>query len=326
MRRRDRLLRPIRTIAAWGALSLLLAPGRAEASDDEELDVARGLLDGAQYAEAAARFQRMLEPGAGPCPKASGLTAEGCRLTDSGVIQRARGLYTIALHALNRPNEAKEQFKLLLRDNPTFTPSPALYPPKVILLFTEAKSEIEAELTAATIAAQKKKAEAEAARKKYEAWLLEIEKIAATETVVSERSRWIAAIPFGVGQFQNEAWALGALFLSVESLALTGTVTTAVLQDQYVECGRVAECATDHEQLNQQLSTIRVVNYVSLGVLGAAIITGIIEAEVNFEPVKITTKKRKLPEKPQLPPPVSAGLTGVPLAPEALGLGVTLRF
>jgi len=309
-------------------------PAVARASDDDEYEMARGMVDAAQYPEAAARFARMLDPAASPCAKTAGPSAEGCRLTDAAVIQRARGLFAVALHAVNKPNESKDQFKQLLRENPTFSPSPALYPPKVIVLFTEAKKEIEVELTAATILLQKKKAADDEARKKYEAWQEDMERLAASETVITSRSRWVAAIPFGVGQFQNDDIGLGVLFMSIQGLAATGGIVTAAIHasdtacattPEKVECGELQP--TEYEfRTNDKLMTLKIVNIVSFSVLCAAAIVGIIEAETSFDAEVKTVRKRKLPPRPPKPAPPTIGLSGVPDAPDAMGLGLTLSF
>lgn len=307
----------------------------AYGSDDDEYEMARGLVDAAQYAEAAARFGKMLDPAVAPCGKGPGPSAEGCRLSDAAVIQRSRGLFAVALHALNKPNAAKDQFKQLLRETPTFSPSPALFPPKVIVLFTEAKREIEVELTAATVAAQKKKAAEDAARKKYEAWQEDMVKLAETETVVTVRSRWIAAIPFGVGQFQNDNVGLGILFMSLEGLAATGGAVTSGLHAHYTACGTHPETegcgedeitATNSGDVLDRLNNLKIANIVSFSVLAAAMIAGIVEAEASFVPEVKTVRKRQLPPKPPKPPPPAIGLTGVPDAPDALGLGVIVAF
>jgi hypothetical protein len=332
-----------RWLAAVGLFASLLArPAVAHASDEDEYEMARGLVDAAQYAEAAARFGKMLDPAAAPCSKAPGPSAEGCRVSDAAVIQRARGLFAVALHALNKPNAAKDQFKQLLRQTPTFSPSPALYPPKVIVLFTEAKQEIEAELTAATIAAQKKKAAEEEARRKYEAWQESVEKLAATETVVSLRSRWIAAIPFGVGQFQNDDIGLGIFFMSLEGAAATGAIVTSAMHANFAACpmppetgvcGWTPDATTSDDakaeyatQLEGKLTNLKIANIVSFSVLAAAMIAGVIEAQASFEPAVTSVRPRKLPPKPPKPPPAMVSITGVPGAPDATGLGINVAF
>jgi hypothetical protein len=141
----------VRTIASLAITSLVaLAASEARAGDTEELDFGKSLIDGAQYDEAVTRFARLLDPRREACPPVPQLSTDGCRLTDESAMWRARSYYGLALALLDRKGEAKLAFKELLKQNPTFMPSPAIFPQKTIDLFLEAKSEIERDLTATT--------------------------------------------------------------------------------------------------------------------------------------------------------------------------------
>ncbi len=48
--------------------------------------------------------------------------------------------------------------------------------------------------------------------------LVQLEKLASREVVVEKHERWIAAVPFGVGQFQNRDNSLGWFFFGSELL------------------------------------------------------------------------------------------------------------
>lgn len=298
----------------------------ARAGEEQEVDLASRHIDEFAYDKAAARLERMLDPQAPACAKTPELSPAGCRLTERGPIRRARGLYTIALYNLKRPNDAKAQFRQLLLDDPTFTPSPAEYSPEVIRLFTEAKKDVEDEITARTIELQKKQKAYEEAVKDYDAWIDETEKLARTESVVVERSRFIAAVPFGVGQFQNDNVGLGILFLSLETGFLGTSVVTGIMYEDLV--GRSIESEADATQTNQQLETLRIVNIASVSLLAATVIAGIIEAEVSFEDSVPKTRVRPLRKRPPkpVPPPTRVGIGGVPDAPDAVGVGVTIQF
>ena len=124
-------------------------PRAARAGDEQELELARGRLDAGLYAEASARFARLLDLEAAPCPSTPELTSEGCRLSDPAIVQKARAYFAIALVAQDRRKEAAEQIEHVLRDNPQFTPSPAIYPQSVIELFYEVRAELAQELAEA---------------------------------------------------------------------------------------------------------------------------------------------------------------------------------
>lgn len=315
------------------AFAFALAPGEVRASEEQEIEAALRAIDELGYEKAAARFEKMLDPDAAACPKSLELTPAGCRITEPVLQRRARGLYTIALHGLKRPNDAKQQFKQLLLNDPTFTPSPAEYPPEVIRLFTEAKKEVEDHITARTVAAQKKQKDYESSVKAYDAWVDETEKVARTETVIVERSRLIASVPFGVGQFQNDSVALGVVFLSLELGFLTTSLVTTGLQNELMQTaicvsGAGTNCGPySTESAVDTHKTLQIVNITSLALMGATMIAGIIEAQVSFEGESPRTRARPLGPRPPKPIPPKVGVTGVPNAPsDTVGVGVTVRF
>lgn len=305
------------------AALVALAPGLARAGEEQEIELAQRHVDEFAYDKAASRIEVMLDPNGPACPKTPEISPAGCRLTDRGFVRRARGLYAIALHGLKRPSEAQAQFRQLLLDDPTFTPSPAEYPPEVIRLFTEAKKAVEDEITARTIAEQTKQKEYEDSIKAYEAWVDTVEGLAKTETVVAERSRLIAAVPFGVGQFQNDSVGLGVLFLSLEAAFLSAGVVTGAYHAHLVE----ANIATPTASAAEDLETLKVINITSMALLAATMIAGIIEAEVNFEAEVQKTRPRAIQPRPPKPvPPRKVSLEGVPGAPDAVGLGLKVQF
>lgn len=305
------------------AAALALAPAVARGGEEQEVELAQRHVDEFAYDKAAARIEVMLDPNGPACPRTPEVSGVGCRLTDRGFVRRARGLYAIALHGLKRPSEAQAQFRQLLLDDPTFSPSPAEYPPEVIRLFTEAKKAVEDEITARTIAQQKKQKEYDEALEAYDVWIEEMEELASTETVVAERSRLIAAVPFGVGQFQNDSVGLGVLFLSLESGFLAGAVVTGAVHGHLVE----ANIETPTASAAEDLETLKIVNITSMALLAATMIAGIIEAQVNFEAQVTRTRPRQVKPRPPKPiPPTKVSLQGVPDAADAVGLGLMVQF
>ncbi len=313
----------------------IACPRAARAGDEQELDYARRLLDQRDNEKAAARFSRLLDPSSPSCPASADTTADGCRLTNTAFIRRARGLYAIALNELKRRGEAKEQFKKLLIDDPSFTPSAADYSLELIKIFGEAKEEMQQLLVQKEIDRQKKQKAYEDSVRAYDAWVDEMERLASTETLYPQRSRVIAAVPFGVGQFQNGDTGLGIFFLSSELVFATGALVSGAWYADLVSCStETPQCAdanglaADFDEIQRQTKTLQIVNWTSMGLLAAAILSGIIEAEVDFRPGPPTTRKRKVrprPPKP-VPPSPSVTLNGGPDAPGTVGVGVSVRF
>ncbi|MFO0548231.1 MAG: hypothetical protein U0271_07585 [Polyangiaceae bacterium] len=314
---------------------LLVAPRAAHASDEREVDHALKLVESAQYEAAAKRFATLLSATGASCPPVDEVTSDGCRLTSRDAITRARGLFAMVLVILDRATDAHAEMRRLLTDTPTFVPSPAIYTQKLIDLYVVVKEELRKEEEERIRQEKERLAALASAQKAYDDWVSDIEKLAATETVVTEKTRWLAAVPFGVGQFYNDDIGLGVLFLSAEGLFATSSIVTGVMWAQQVECASelVPSCISeadrqkgvDTTELNTKLDTLRIVNYVSVGLLVATVIAGIIEAEVSFKPTASRTRPRPLPPKPPKPP-TTLSVTGVPGADDALGLGLMLRF
>ncbi len=308
-------------------------PSIARAAEEQELEAARTRIGAGAYEEAEPRLRRLLDPKGDACPTAVDLTPEGCRLADPENIQQARGYYAIALVANGKRDEAKLPIDDMLRHDPAFVPSLTLYPPDVVDLFTVERRRLADEL--ARIAADKAAAEAalrakEKARKEaLEKYIASLEAQAAEETVIEKRSRFIAAVPFGVGQYHNGNVGLGAMFSITEGLGATVMmVTVFVAQDlnrQAIEfqndpaAGK--ETDLDRDAINSKLDILQGVNIGAAIMLGVFAIAGVIEAEVAFKPSVTTTHDRKLPPKPP-----ELEVTGVPGAPNATGLGLSLHF
>jgi tetratricopeptide (TPR) repeat protein len=126
---------------------------------------------------------------------------------------------------LGKKDAAREQFRLLLGEDPDYDIDPVAFPEAVVQTFQEVQKEAAAERA-------RKTALEEARQKRERADELEglisqqqriqiLEELAATETVEKVNSRWIAALPFGIGQFQNEDRPLGIMFAVTESAFLS---------------------------------------------------------------------------------------------------------
>jgi hypothetical protein len=333
-------LKPRSRIAGSILAAALLCPTVAHAADEQEYELIKTLVQETQHEQAVARSARLLDPASPVCPNTPDLSPQGCRLTDPAIIQRVRGYYAIALQSTGKNEAAKAQFRAILKDNPTFSPSPAIYPIKAIDLFNEVKKESQAAEIELIRKRQAAIEAAKAAQKKYDDYVAELERRAGYEQRVIERSRWYAAIPFGVGQFYNDDVGLGVLFASVEGTAIVTAIVTAVLHQN--ETGKLRdtdfkffadsvnetypEPDVDKNEVVTRLDQLRIANNVSMAVLGLGIIVGFIEAQVSFRGEERRTVPRPLPKKPPKPPPHTLDLTGVPDAPSAMGLGVRVSF
>ena len=336
---RARCVRCLVGAAAGLGLGLALA-GSARADDAQQFELAKTRFEAGQYEEAAARFAAMLDPAIAPCEKGpSDPGGKPCRITEPDLIERARGLAAASLVALQRFAEADAHIEQLLLANPAFVPNPAVFQPEVIDRFTAVRARVRAQLEAAA----KRKADAErAARLKAEQtreegrrWIAELTRLAAQERVTEPRSRWIAAIPLGVGQFQNGDAGLGWAFLISEAVTGAASIASAVVLAGYEGVDVTAKTApgapgqvqssVDIDQLNSQIDTAALVNRISFGAFATLAVAGIVHAQVTFVPERTTYRNRPVPPPP---PSLSVGpaVSVVPGVPGGVFFGVSGRF
>lgn len=285
----------------------------AHAGDLEEFETAKNRWDSGNFADALGRFDRMLDPALEPCGGSAVLSDNGCRLTDATLIESARAYRAATLVELDRGAEARAEIRELYLKNPKYQLSPN-FSVKVSDVFVEVRGEVD------DILIQKQKEEAERQRrerleeerrrKQYLAYVGALESAASVESVTEERSRWVALVPFGVGQFQNGSDGLGWFFLGSQALAgATSLVAGVIVMDLAAE-GR-ATPDRDTEALNQEIDAATAVNRIAFLVWAVSTVGGIAQAQAAFEPGRTSTRKRPLPPKPPTPsglePKVSIG-------------------
>jgi hypothetical protein len=181
------------------------------------------------------------------------------------------------------------------------SPDPVLFPPQVRDLFFKVKGTFleeirlaqEQELQKARELAAEKERQAELER----ARIARIEEMAKQETLIYRNRRWVAAVPFGVGQFQNGDTGLGALFLGTEALLL-GTTLIAISSElslhSQADGGRGVAGAA--EVFTSQIGTARRVGLWAGASFLLVAAVGIAEAQINFvEEERLGVRRRSVP-------------------------------
>src|SRR5688572_30026256 len=195
-------------------------PQRARLSDAGELERIVSLYSGGKYEDCTREVVRLLSPD------------NKDRLSNPEVVEEARLYHATCLVMSGREKEAIAPLRAALTQNPTMgTPDSLTFPPPLIGLFLQVrkefadaiKAEEEKRLAALARAAREVKASEQAERDRVK----KLEELAGTEVVVVRSSRFVASLPFGVGQYQNGSTTLGTVFLLSESLLL-GTTLGAV--------------------------------------------------------------------------------------------------
>ncbi|MCA9595602.1 MAG: hypothetical protein KC776_19945 [Myxococcales bacterium] len=290
-----------------------------ELSDDSKLERIVTLFESGKYAECTTEFKKLLIPEPD--------------LEDPDVLERARTYYAACLMAVGKNDEADQQFKTAIRENPQMQPPDRLvYPAPVVERFIRVRDSMLDEIKKAEedrIKKARAAAKAAAERRERERLRVEaLEKLAAQEVVITKNRRWIAAVPFGVGQFQNDDTALGYLFLGTE-VALGGTALGAMLVRLSLDARADDQPPPNNEELNANNTTANnVLKFSSWGFVSVAAL-GILEAQLSFEPEVRHVVQRPLPKDLQRPKPEKSDVSLRPSAlptPGGLQLGVIGRF
>jgi hypothetical protein len=259
-------------------------------SDQAELDRVVAMYLSGDYQPCADELGKLLAPDV------------AVPIKDSAVRERARLYHSTCLLFAGDREKAKAPLRAALVENPLMSPPDSLtFPPPVVSLFLEVRDEMqqvikrEEDEQLADLRAEAAEARRRAEERKRR--LEELERLASQETVVVRNSRWIASVPFGVGQFQNDSPALGWTFLVSETLLAGAAIgSQLVLLDQYNKAQSQSPerplAAADLERNSSAAYTTLVVT--SWSFVGVAL-AGIIEANLNFVPELRETRPRPLP-------------------------------
>jgi len=302
----------------WISLPLALAalllgwgwsPATARADEIEDFEQARQAYENQEFEQAVGLFESMVG-GASP------------RIRNPILILEARKYLAAAYLFVDRREDAKEQFAALLRADSAYELDPYAFPDAVSSLFAEVKEEIAAELAEAD--RQRREADERLRRDALERDLAQqeriarLEELARREVIEESNSRLVAAVPFGVGQFQNGHVTLGRFFAASEATLIVGTFATWGVHQwaKNLAAGEFVDLA----RLERIGRAMRGLNYTFFGLAAALVVIGIVDSQVRFVPVHREVRERELPEDVSAPLPERG-----PTATLGIGAG-SLRF
>lgn len=286
-------------------------------NDTAELARVVSLYEAGKYGECADSLKRLL----------SGESAHPFH--DFDVIESARIYHAACLIGSGQNQLADEPLRAAIRQNPQMkAPDSLVFPPQVIDRFLRVretmfdvirKAEDERVKRAQELALQQ-----EQRAKRERIRVAGLERLAQEETVITPRTRWLALVPFGVGQFQNEDKPLGFVFLTSEILLAATTLTALGVETHLV-------LATSQVDKPDPSNKARIDNwnsaldYSAYAWLGVSLL-GILEAQLSFVPEQRQVQKRDLP--PELRPQTSSLRLAPNAAPVPGGavLGISGRF
>ncbi|MFO0658968.1 MAG: hypothetical protein U0165_03910 [Polyangiaceae bacterium] len=257
----------------------------ARADDESTINLGVNSYDSGRYSECVDRFREMLTPGS------------SMFLQEVANKPRARMYYVACLIAVGNTADADTQLRTLILDNPRFRPDAAIFPTRVLDRFTEMQGKLKPEIEAL----EKRRLEAEELerqqrdrdRKAAAERLERLRMLAMREEIVHRNSRWIATIPFGVGQFQNEQPVLGWVFLSTEVAAGVTSIVSGIIQQSIV--ARYEPGVTDYNCAQTNADRAALVNRISFATLVGLGVVGVAHAQLTFVPQTREVRYRPLP-------------------------------
>lgn len=257
------------------------APARA--NDFDQFQNARAAYDSQNYALAADLFR--------------GLLVEFTPTDRRPLVLESRKYLAATALFLGRKQEAQAQFEALLRVEPDYVLDPLAFPDEVARLFSEVKARMEVE----RVRNEQERARAQAAEaaERNEATKQQHERLdrlitlASTEHVQERHSRWVAMVPFGVGQYQNGHNGLGLVLAVSEGSLLAISIVSFFLHENLR--GQTPETDQLRQDARLAESVFRYTNQISLGLFGAIAIAGVVDAQVRFVPTRMFERSRPLP-------------------------------
>lgn len=305
------------------ALAASLAPHVARADDAQQFELVKGLFYAGQYEDVLKRIAILLDTSNPACANVEGAptTPQTCHFQDAVLVERSREMELVALVALKRDAEADAAIEKLVRQNPAYVPDPASLPATVVTRVRDIKARIEKEME------EKARKEADEKRKRLlsdqkatdeeRKWMADLQALASKETVVEKRSRLVAFVPFGVGQFQNGDVGWGLFFAAAEALTGGGSIITAGIHgyDGSIDVNKPFGPdgrEVDPIELRRQMVDLQIANNVLFATWASFTIAGILQANLAFVPEKHVTRDRPLPKRPDpaILPTVTASAGG----------------
>jgi hypothetical protein len=282
------------------ALTALSFAAGVRANDFDQFQNARVAYESLNYELSADLFE--------------GLLADAAPGDKRPLISESRKYLAASYLFLGRKADAEAQLVLLLHAESGYVLDPLAFPEDVGKLFAEIKARLaleqqhnEQERQLAAQREQQANASTDARQRQRMQRLLEL---ASTERVEQVRSRWIAAVPFGVGQFQNDHDGLGIVLAAAEGTLLA---TSVVAFGVHESLRGQTPTEGDRAAAREAESASRYTNQLSLAAFAAVALVGVLDAELRFKPSRSFDRPRRLA------PDISD--LSVSIAPLAVALG-----
>jgi tetratricopeptide (TPR) repeat protein len=227
----------------------------------------------------------------------------------------ARTFLAACLIATGKIESAREQFRhAILDDRQMEAPDPVIFPQAVIDVFIQVHGSLMDTLRREQeedLRRSREEAQARAALEEQEQRrVAELERLASTERLVHKNERWMAWVPFGVGQFNNRNDGLGWVFLTSEAaLALTAITATSIELGLHSQA-EGGQAGLDSGDLTAKVNAARTVGTIAWSTWAAVAAVGIVEANLSYRAeIPLGERRRALPESLKRRQPSSPRVT-----------------
>jgi hypothetical protein len=229
-------------------------------------------------------------------------------------VVEAHRLLALSYLFMKKEDEAYEEVSSLLELRPRYELDPVIDPPVAVRFFEGVKRKQEDKLKEIR---ERQRIEEERLRKEAEKRRLQ-ERMVIAERQVIKNNRVVAALPFGVGQWQNRESKKAIFFCVSESVM--GTLSLAA----WIAINRKYPLGTFPPGDQDTATALTALQLASGGAFWALVAWGIIDAEVKFKP-EIVIETRELPVAPPAPSKVKMSLSPL-ITPGFFGLGLQGAF
>lgn len=296
-------------------------PAGVDLDRNATLERARIHYESGNYPACVQAFTRLLE------------AAPARNNTDLRQRTGARTYLAACLIATGKIEQAREQFRQAILENRQMeTPDPVVFPQAVIDVYIQVhgslmdalRREQEEELRRSREQAEERAADEAREQRR----IAELERLASTEHLVHRNQRWMAWVPFGVGQFNNGDDGLGLVFLTSEVVLAATAITATSIELGLHSQAEGGAAGLDPEDLSSKVRAARVVGTVAWSTWVLVAVGGIVEANLSFRPEIPLGERRVKPLPDSLRRPAPATRLTPQLEPTAGGvwLGVSGLF
>lgn len=282
-------------------LSALTLAAEARADELDDFVSARDAYINGEYARATRELQELVGR-----PSTPQLTA---------VRSTARKYLAASLFAERHEPEARAVIATLLREDPRARLDQASFEARFVRLYEDVLRAMEPTLDRLLVERAQARRQEENARDARRALAMEL---LGSEARVEIVPRWQTFVPFGVGQFANRQNGLGALFLSLETTFLLGSVTSYLVDESVRSETRplgVFDQDADGDRRANVAFAMRVLNWTLLSAFVATSVIGVWQANDAYVPQRVLHR---------VPRPLPPALRGLQLSAHPGGFGASL--